>query len=47
MMSSLDGLHRLFTHRHPLAALARSTGLGLVNRIAPVKQALIRRALGA
>lgn len=47
MMSSLDGLHRLFTHSHPLAALVRSAGLGLVNRAGPVKQALIRRALGA
>lgn len=47
MMSSLDALHRLFTHGHPLAARLRSAGLGLVNRLEPIKRTLIRRALGA
>lgn len=47
MLTALDGLQRLFgIDRQPLAGVRRA-GLGLVNRLAPVKRELARRALGA
>ncbi|MBT8143488.1 MAG: UbiH/UbiF/VisC/COQ6 family ubiquinone biosynthesis hydroxylase [Gammaproteobacteria bacterium] len=46
MMATLDALHRLFTSEQPVLSRLRSAGLGLVNRVTPVKQLLIRRALG-
>ena len=46
MMGTLDALHRLFTNDTPLVARLRTAGMSLVNRAAPVKRTLIRRALG-
>ncbi len=45
-MATLDGLKRLFGTDDPLVAQLRQTGLKLVNRLAPVKDTLIRRAMG-
>jgi 2-polyprenyl-6-methoxyphenol hydroxylase-like FAD-dependent oxidoreductase len=42
-----DGLLRLFSHDAPGVRELRNRGLGLVNRIAPVKRWLTARALDA
>lgn len=41
-----DSLQKLFNNSNPLLAGLRNLGLGLTDRIAPVKQLLIRHALG-
>jgi 2-octaprenyl-6-methoxyphenol hydroxylase len=41
-----DGLARLFGNDDPLARRLRNGGMSLVNRIGPLKRALIRQALG-
>ena len=41
-----DGLNRLFSNDNPLLRLGRDLGLGLVNRLPPVRRALIREAAG-
>ncbi len=41
-----DGLLHLFSSRAPLARELRNRGLGLVNRLPPVKQLLAQRAIG-
>jgi len=41
-----DALARLFAVDDPLARMLRNRGMGLVNRIEPLKSALIRQALG-
>ena len=46
MRMTTDGLARLFGLDDPLARRLRNRGLSLVNRISPLKRALIRRALG-
>jgi 2-polyprenylphenol 6-hydroxylase len=45
-MALMDGLKRLFGSELPLLAWARRTGLGLVDRVEPLKRSLIRRAMG-
>lgn len=47
MMGSIDALHRLFAQQTPLASRARQLGMSLFNRMSPLKQAVIRRAMGA
>ena len=42
-----DGLLHLFAQPQPAWRELRNRGMGLLNRLAPVKQALIRQALGA
>lgn len=46
MRLATDGLARLFGLDDPLARRVRNGGLALVNRIGPLKKALIRQALG-
>jgi ubiquinone biosynthesis UbiH/UbiF/VisC/COQ6 family hydroxylase len=46
MMALTDGLHRAFALSLPGAGTLLSRGLSLVDRLAPVKRALIRRAQG-
>ncbi|HXG29225.1 MAG TPA: UbiH/UbiF/VisC/COQ6 family ubiquinone biosynthesis hydroxylase [Nevskiales bacterium] len=46
MTAATDGLKRLFGSRNPLLAFARSRGLGMVNAITPLKNLLIRHAMG-
>ena len=46
MRFTTDGLARLFGIDDPLARNLRNTGLALVNRVGPLKRALIRQALG-
>ncbi len=41
-----DGLLQLFAHPSPLARELRNRGLGLVDRLGPVKRLLTRQALG-
>ncbi len=41
-----DGLNRLFSNDLPPLALLRDLGLGLVNRLPPVKRLLMRHAMG-
>jgi len=41
-----DGLNRLFSNDHLTARLARDLGLGIVDRMGPLKQRMIRRAAG-
>lgn len=41
-----DSLQKLFNNRNPVLAGLRNWGLGLTNHLAPVKQLLIRHALG-
>lgn len=46
MRLTTDGLAKLFALTDPRVAWLRNTGLTLVDRLAPVKRALIRQALG-
>ncbi|HXF47726.1 MAG TPA: FAD-dependent monooxygenase, partial [Burkholderiaceae bacterium] len=46
MRFTTDALAKLFGIDDPLARRVRNTGLGLVNRLPPLKRALIRQALG-
>ena len=41
-----DGLNRLFSNRSDLLRLVRDVGLGLVDRLPPLKQIFIREAAG-
>jgi 2-octaprenylphenol hydroxylase len=42
----LDRIYRTFTDERPLVMMGRRTGLRLANRAGPLKQLLVRRALG-
>jgi 2-polyprenyl-6-methoxyphenol hydroxylase-like FAD-dependent oxidoreductase len=46
MTAATDGLKRLFGSRNPLLAFARNRGLGVVNAVTPLKNLLIRHAMG-
>ncbi|MDH3647927.1 MAG: UbiH/UbiF/VisC/COQ6 family ubiquinone biosynthesis hydroxylase [Gammaproteobacteria bacterium] len=46
MMGSFDVLNRLFRQQAPLIGRARQVGMSLFNRMTPLKQAVIRRAMG-
>ncbi|MGE5161880.1 MAG: UbiH/UbiF family hydroxylase [Betaproteobacteria bacterium] len=46
MRFATDGLARLFAVDDPLVRGARNTGMAVVNRLAPLKNRLIRQALG-
>jgi 2-polyprenyl-6-methoxyphenol hydroxylase-like FAD-dependent oxidoreductase len=46
MMALTEGLHRAFRLSLPGAGTLLSRGLQLVDRLAPIKRALIRRAQG-
>jgi 2-polyprenyl-6-methoxyphenol hydroxylase-like FAD-dependent oxidoreductase len=46
MRLTTDGLARLFGVDDPLLRNARNAGMGLVNRLKPLKNRLIRQALG-
>ena len=46
MMGSFDALNRLFRQDAPLVGRARQVGMAIFNRIAPLKHAVIRRAMG-
>ncbi len=46
MHVTTDGLTRVFASDDPLIQWARNAGLALVNRVTPLKRALVRHALG-
>lgn len=46
MFAMTDGLDRLFSTNMRLARSARDLGIGVVNRITPVKKMFMRRAMG-
>jgi 2-octaprenylphenol hydroxylase len=46
MGAALDGVWRLFTNDAALVGRGRRLGLGLVNRLAPIKRLFVERALG-
>ncbi len=46
MLGALGGLHRLFSADDLAVRLLRNAGLGIVNRLAPVKRELMVQALG-
>ncbi|WP_028312352.1 FAD-dependent monooxygenase [Derxia gummosa] len=46
MLNTTDALQRLFTTTDPLLGLLRNAGMDLLDRIGPVKNRLIRHALG-
>ena len=46
MRFTTDGLARLFVIDDPLVRRLRNTGMAVVNRLVPLKNALIRQALG-
>ncbi len=46
MLAMTDGLNRLFSNDIAPIRLARDAGLGIVNRIAPMKQFFMRHAMG-
>jgi 2-polyprenyl-6-methoxyphenol hydroxylase-like FAD-dependent oxidoreductase len=46
MRFATDGLQRLFAVRSPGVRWLRNTGLRLVDRLAPLKQELVKRAVG-
>jgi 2-polyprenyl-6-methoxyphenol hydroxylase-like FAD-dependent oxidoreductase len=47
MSQATDGLWQLFAGQQPLVRELRNRGLGLVNRIGPVKRWLVAQALDA
>ncbi|HLS99044.1 MAG: UbiH/UbiF/VisC/COQ6 family ubiquinone biosynthesis hydroxylase [Porticoccaceae bacterium] len=46
MMAAMEGFKRLFDETPPLVRLVRNNGMNLLNRLAPVKNQLIRQAMG-
>jgi 2-octaprenylphenol hydroxylase len=46
MLAMVDQIQRLFTTQPPVLQWARNTGMGLVNRLAPVKHEVIQHAMG-
>ncbi|MGH8529087.1 MAG: UbiH/UbiF/VisC/COQ6 family ubiquinone biosynthesis hydroxylase [Nevskiales bacterium] len=46
MVAATDGLYRLFHSDNSLLRFARTRGMGLVNRLAPLKQQFMQRAVG-
>ncbi|MGE6108791.1 FAD-dependent 2-octaprenylphenol hydroxylase [Aeromonas sobria] len=46
MLAAMEGLKRLFGGSHPLKKLVRGLGLNGVDAMAPLKQSLIRSAMG-
>ena len=46
MRFTTDGLARLFAIDDPLVRRVRNAGMGLVDRLKPLKSRLIRQALG-
>jgi 2-octaprenyl-6-methoxyphenol hydroxylase len=46
MLVVTDGLDRLFSNDHPLLRLGRDLGLAAVERMAPLKRAFMRQAMG-
>lgn len=45
-IAAMEGLKRLFSGNNPLLKLLRGTGLSLANSIHPVKQQIIKQAMG-
>lgn len=46
MMSAMHGINRLFSNANPALGRLRSTGLDLVNRTGPLRNYLMRHAMG-
>lgn len=46
LVAATDGINRLFSNDNPLLRLGRGLGLGLVNRLPPLRRELIRAAAG-
>ncbi len=46
MMAAMEGFKRLFESQSPALRLARNTGMSGLDALAPVKNAVIRRAMG-
>lgn len=46
LVAATDGINRLFSNDNPLLRLGRDLGLGLVNRLPPLRRRLIREAAG-
>jgi 2-octaprenylphenol hydroxylase len=46
MTAATDGLKRLFGSTHPLLTMVRNHGLGVVNATTPLKNLIIRHAMG-
>ncbi len=46
MTVATDGLKRLFGSRHPLLRFVRNHGIGITNAVTPLKNLLIRHAMG-
>jgi len=46
VMAAMDGFKRLFSNDNTLLGMLRNAGLSLVNRAGPVKNMMIRRAMG-
>jgi 2-polyprenyl-6-methoxyphenol hydroxylase-like FAD-dependent oxidoreductase len=46
MLAAMQGFQRLFGDTHPAVRLVRNLGLGAVDRLAPLKRAFMREAMG-
>lgn len=46
MLAAMQGFQRLFGETHPAVRLVRNIGLGAVDRLAPLKRAFMREAMG-
>ena len=46
MLAATDILNRLFSNDVPPVKFARALGLGLVNRLTPLKRAFVKNAMG-
>lgn len=46
MMGAMEGFKRLFAAQQPLLRMVRNDGMGLFNRLSPLKNQLVRKAMG-
>ena len=46
LAAATDGINRLFSNDNPILRLGRDLGLGMVNRVPPLRRALIAEAAG-
>ena len=46
ILALTDGMVRLFSNRSSILSFMRTTGLGIVNQIPPLKRRLMRQAMG-
>ena len=46
MQGSFDGINRLFSNEQVMLSQLRNIGLNLINRLTPLKNQFVRKAMG-